>query len=57
MVEILTVRRSFSRGFREGTYPPLRGTFIELQETSGLLYLKGSVDFSGRIPARTSLVR
>ena len=44
-VEILTVRRSFSRVFREGTYPPLRGTFIELQKTSGLLYLKGSVDF------------
>ncbi len=50
MVELLTVRRSFSRGFREGTYPPLRGTFIELQETSGLLYLKGSVDFFRTYP-------
>lgn len=50
MVEILTVRRSFSRVFREGTYPSLRGTFIELQETSGLLYLKGSVDFFRTYP-------
>lgn len=49
-VEILTVRRSFSRVFREGTYPPLRGTFIELQKTSGLLYLKGSVDFFRTYP-------
>ena len=50
MVEILTVRRSFSRVFREGTYPPLRGTFIGLQKTSGLLYLKGSVDFFRTYP-------
>lgn len=49
-VELLTVRRSFSRLFREGTYPPLRGTFIELQRTSGLLYLKGSVDFFKTYP-------
>lgn len=49
-VEILTVRRSFARVFREGTYPPLRGTFIELQKTSGLLYLKGSVDFFRTYP-------
>ncbi len=49
-VEILTVRRSFSRLFREGTYPPLRGTFVALQKTSGVLYLKGSVDFFRTYP-------
>jgi hypothetical protein len=36
-VELLTVRRSLTRLFREGTYPPLRGTFLELQSASGLL--------------------
>lgn len=50
IVELLTVRRSFSRLFREGTYPPMRGTFIELQKTSGLLYLRGSVDFFKTYP-------
>jgi hypothetical protein len=49
-VELLTVRRSMTRLFREGTYPPLRGTFIDLQPGSGLLYLKGSVDFFKTYP-------
>ena len=49
-VELLTVRRSLTRLFREGTYPPLRGTFLELQGTSGLLYLKGSVNFFETYP-------
>ena len=44
-IELLTVRRSSTRLFRHGTYPPLRGTFLRLAESSGLLYLKGSVDF------------
>lgn len=49
-VELLTVRRSLTRLFREGTYPPLRGTFLELQPGSGLLYLKGSVNFFETYP-------
>jgi hypothetical protein len=49
-VELLTVRRSLTRIFREGTYPPLRGTFLELQNTNGLLYLKGSVNFFETYP-------
>jgi hypothetical protein len=49
-VELLTVRRSSTRLFREGTYPPLRGTFVDLQPSSGLLYLKGSVDFFETYP-------
>ena len=49
-VELLTVRRSFTRLFREGTYPPLRGTFVELQPGGGLLYLKGSVNFFETYP-------
>lgn len=49
-VELLTVRRSLTRLFREGTYPPLRGTFLELQPATGLLYLKGSVNFFETYP-------
>jgi hypothetical protein len=44
------VRRSLTRLFREGTYPPLRGTFVDLQSGSGLLYLKGTVDFFRTYP-------
>jgi hypothetical protein len=49
-VELLTVRRSFTRLFHEGTYPPLRGTFVELRLGGGLLYLKGSVNFFETYP-------
>ena len=49
-VELLTVRRSLTRLFREGTYPPLRGTFVQLQRGNGLLYLKGSVNFFETYP-------
>jgi hypothetical protein len=37
VVELLSMRRSFSRLFREGAYPPLRGTFLGLEESMGLL--------------------
>ena len=50
VVELVSVRRSFSRLFREGTYPPLRGTFVSLQESTGLLYLRGSVQFFETYP-------
>jgi hypothetical protein len=50
LVELLAVRRSLTRLFREGTYPPLRGTFLELQAGSGLLYLKGSVNYFETYP-------
>lgn len=50
LVELLAVRRSLTRLFREGTYPPLRGTFLKLQAGSGLLYLKGSVNFFETYP-------
>lgn len=50
LMEILSMRRSFTRLFREGTYPPLRGTFVSLQEDLGLLYLRGSVQFFETYP-------
>lgn len=46
----ITVRRSLTRLFREGTYPPLRGTFLTTQAGNGLLYLKGSVNFFETYP-------
>ena len=50
VVELISVRRSFTRLFREGTYPPLRGTFLKLREGTGLLYLRGSVQFFETYP-------
>lgn len=50
VVELLTVRRSLTRLFRHGTYPPLRGTFLEMERSEGLLYLKGSVTFFETYP-------
>lgn len=50
VVELASVRRSFTRLFREGTYPPLRGTFLRLQDSTGLLYLRGSVQFFETYP-------
>lgn len=49
-LDLLSMRRSFSRLFREGTYPPLRGTWLELDETTNLMYLRGSVNFFEAYP-------
>lgn len=49
-LELVSIRRSFTRLFREGSYPPLRGTFLELQQNSGLIYLRGSVNFFETYP-------
>lgn len=50
VVDLLAVRRSFTRLFREGTYPPLRGTFMEIEANAGLLYTRGSVPFFQSYP-------
>jgi len=49
-LDLLSMRRSFSRLFREGMYPPLRGTLLELDETTNLIYLRGSVNFFEAYP-------
>ena len=49
-LDLLTLRRSLTRLFREDTYPPLRGTWLQLDERMGLLYLRGSVDFFKTYP-------
>ena len=48
--DLLSVRRSLTRLFRESTYPPLRGTFLQLEERRGLIYLRGSVNFFEAYP-------
>ena len=50
VVELISMRRSLTRLFRAGTYPPSRGTFLRLQKASGLLYLRGSVQFFQTYP-------
>jgi hypothetical protein len=43
--DLLVVTRSFTRLFRVGQYPPLRGTLAELDSKHHLLYTRGSTDF------------
>jgi len=49
-LDLLSMRRSFSRLFRDGTYPPLRGTMLQMDERTSLLYLRGSVNFFETYP-------
>lgn len=48
--ELLSMDRSFIRLFRNGEYPPLRGTFLSLDAKSHILYTRGSVDFYATYP-------
>ncbi len=50
VADLVSVKRSLTRLFRDGTYPPLRGTFLTLQDSTGLLYLRGSVNFFETYP-------
>ncbi|MBM3933872.1 MAG: hypothetical protein FJ319_06150 [SAR202 cluster bacterium] len=49
-VDFLSLGDSYMRLFREGSHPPLRGTFLNLDEKTHILYTKGSVDFFGMSP-------
>lgn len=49
-LDLVSVRRSSVRLFRTGSYPPLRGTWVELDPRTALLYLRGSVDFFATYP-------
>jgi hypothetical protein len=44
-VDFLTVMDSDSRLFRKGLYPPYRGSHIELDKKTHLLYTRGSVKY------------
>lgn len=39
-----------ARLFRSGNYPPLRGTFLQLEPSTFMLYTRGSVDFFRTYP-------
>ncbi len=48
--ELLSLRRSFTRLFRNGVYPPMRGTFVSLDGQTHILYTRGSVEFFATYP-------
>jgi hypothetical protein len=50
VIDLVSVRRSYTRLFRIGTNPPLRGTLLHLNSRTGLLYLRGSVSFFESYP-------
>lgn len=49
-LDMLWLSESFTRLFRTGAYPPLRGTFLSLDDYSHVLYTRGSVDFFSTYP-------
>jgi hypothetical protein len=49
-LELLSVSKSFTRLFRSGVYPPLRGTFLSLDDAHHVLYTRGSVEFYATYP-------
>lgn len=50
LFDFLTLSKSFTRLHRNGKYPPLRGTFWELDDEYKILYTKGSVDLFQTYP-------
>jgi hypothetical protein len=51
-LDLLSTAGAEAKLFRHGQYPPLRGTFLSLDERSQLLYTKGSVEFFGTYPGQ-----
>ncbi len=49
-VDFISLSDSFTRLFRTGVYPPLRGTLFSLDHQSHVLYTRGSVDFFATYP-------
>jgi hypothetical protein len=44
-LDLVSLRKSSTRLFRAGYYPPLRGTLLSLSDDDHVIYLKGAVDF------------
>jgi hypothetical protein len=59
--DLLSVAESFTRLFRTGYYPPLRGTLLHIDDTKQILYTRGSVDFyqeyAGQYVPKSLLIR
>lgn len=50
LADFVSVTNSRTRLFRGNHYPPLRGSFLDTEEESFVLYTKGSVDFFSAYP-------
>ena len=50
--DFVTIHETTCRLFRDGFYPPLRGTHIELSEQRHLLFTRGSVPYYGTYPGQ-----
>lgn len=48
--DFVSITYSDTRLFRDGDYPPLRGTYLFLDDTSQILYTKGSIEFYRTYP-------
>ncbi|WP_037057030.1 argonaute/piwi family protein [Ralstonia pickettii] len=48
--DFLVITKSFTRLFRDGNYPPLRGTMLSLDPANHLLYTRGSVPYYATYP-------
>jgi hypothetical protein len=48
--DLVTLDKSRIRLYREGYYPPLRGTWVTLDPQSHILYTRGSVSFYEEYP-------
>ena len=49
-VDLVSLRKSRTRLFRNAPQPPLRGTFVSFDDGAHLLYTRGSVDFFRAYP-------
>jgi hypothetical protein len=50
LYDLITLDKSRVRLFREGYYPPLRGTWVSLDSQAHILYTRGSVPFYEEYP-------
>jgi hypothetical protein len=50
--DLINIQDTNVRLFRRGKYPPLRGTFLSLDDRSHVLYSRGSVDFFSTYPGQ-----
>lgn len=48
--DFMSITHSYTRLFRGNRYPPLRGTFFDMEGKLFVLYTKGSVDFFSTYP-------
>ena len=48
--DLLSLRRTLTRLFRIGSYPPLRGTLLKVEDDRHVLYTRGSVPFFEAYP-------